>query len=85
MMQSFTFTLILFLLFHLIIYILLWKEKKYAIKYVRFYTFMAALSALLMIYPLQAYVAIIPLIIYVMSFKILGKVLKEMPVKLKTV
>ncbi|MFA6238213.1 MAG: hypothetical protein WC635_12845 [Bacteriovorax sp.] len=78
-MQSFTFTLLLFLSFHLIIYILLWKEKKYAIKYIRFYSFMAALSALLMIYPLQAYIAVVPLIIYFMSFKELGKVLKAIP------
>lgn len=76
MIQTFTFTLLLFLAFHLVIYILLWKEKKYSVKYLRFYTFMAAISAIFMIPYYGAYAAIIPLIIYVMSFIALGKWLK---------
>jgi hypothetical protein len=78
LLQSFTFTLLLFLSFHLIIYILLWKKKVYAIKYIRFYTFMAAISAVLLVASsFNNIVAIIPLIVYVMSFKALGKILKE--------
>ncbi len=78
MIQAFTFTLLLFLAFHLIIYILLLKEKKYSIKYLYYYTLMAAISALLMIFSYNAYVAIIPLIIYVLSFIALGKWLKTL-------
>lgn len=77
LLQSFTFTLLLFLTFHLIIYILLLKRKIYVIKYLRFYTFMAAISALLMIISLAAYIALLPLVIYALSFIALGKMLKE--------
>lgn len=81
LLQSFTFTLLLFLCFHLIIYALLWKEKRYVYKYVRFYALMAALSAVLMIFSVKAFFAVIPMIIYFMSFKQIGKVLKELPAK----
>lgn len=81
LLQSLTFSLLLFLVFHLIIYVLLWKEKKYALKYVRFYSFMAAVSALLMMTSVGFLVAFIPLCIYVLSFLALGKLLKNSPDK----
>lgn len=78
LIQSFTFTLLLFLFFHLAIYLLLWKKKAYSIKYLRFYTFTAAISCLLMIVSYGAYLTIIPLAIYILSFITLGKTLKSM-------
>lgn len=78
MLQSFTFTLLLFLIFHLVIYFMMWKQKVYAIKYVRFYTFMAALSAILMIISLKNFVLLIPLIVYALSFKALGNWRKQL-------
>lgn len=77
LLQSFTFSLLIFLIFHLIIYILLWREKLYAIKYVRFYTIMAALSALIMIISLKSPVVLIPLAIYVLSYKSINTWLKD--------
>lgn len=77
LLQSFTFSLLLFLAFHLIIYILLWKEKKYALKYVRFYTFMAAISCVLMLTSFSALVVLVPLTVYVLGFINTGKILKE--------
>jgi hypothetical protein len=67
LLQSFIFSILLFLSFHLIIYFLFLRDVKYATKYVRFYSFMAAISAFVMAltgYPL----AIIPMLIYIMSF-----------------
>ena len=72
MLQSFIFSILLFLVFHLVIYFFLIREKIYAIKYVRFYTFMAAISAGIMIFS-GALVGIIPLIIYGLSFISIGK------------
>jgi hypothetical protein len=72
MLQSFTFFLLIFLIFHLVIYFLFWKQKLYAIKYVRFYVLMAAISSILML--LSGYlIALIPLIIYTLSFNFLRK------------
>jgi hypothetical protein len=51
------------------------REIKYAIKYIHFYTFMAALSAGIMIFS-GTLVAIIPLVIYALSFISIGKSLK---------
>lgn len=76
-LQTFTFTLFIFLAFHLVIYVMLWKKRKYALKYVRVYSLLAAISAALMITSLSALVAIVPLIIYVLSFIALGKLLKD--------
>ena len=42
MLQWFTVTVILFLIFHLVVYFYFWKVKVSAVKYVRFYTFTAA-------------------------------------------
>lgn len=75
MLQSFTFTLFLFLAFHLVIYYLFYKEKNYATKYVRFYTIMAALSAAIMIVS-GTFVAIVPLIIYTLSYVNVSKMIK---------
>ncbi len=72
LLQSLTFTFILFLTFHLVIYFLFWKEKKYAIKYVRFYTFTAVVSCILMIAS-KLYLAIIPAFIYGICFRSIGK------------
>lgn len=72
LLQSLTFSLILFLTFHLVIYFLFWKEKKYAVKYIRFYTFMALISCILMIAS-KMYLAIIPAFIYGICFTSIGK------------
>lgn len=44
LLQTLTFTLIVFLLFHLVIYIMYFKEIKFAKKYVKFYLLLAILS-----------------------------------------
>jgi len=77
MLQSFILILLLFLVFHLIIYFLLTKEKRSVIKYVRFYTITAAISALYMVVSMGLYAAVIPMIIYFLSFNALGKILKK--------
>jgi amino acid transporter len=75
-LQTFIFSALIFLVFHLFIYLLFIREVKYAIKYVRFYTFMAAISAGIMM--ITGYVmAIIPLIIYVLCFTSVKKVPKN--------
>ena len=74
-LQSFIFSIMIFLLFHIVIYILFLKEIKYAIKYVRFYTFMAALSAGIMLFS-GVFVALFPFIIYLWSFVSVGKSIK---------
>lgn len=78
LLQTFTFTLMIFLALHLIIYILLWKKRKYAIKYVRFYSLLASLSCVLMMTSLGALWAVVPMVIYLLSFIGLGKINKEM-------
>ena len=75
LLQSFIFTMMIFLIFHVVIYILFVREVKYAIKYVRFYTFMAALSAAIMIFS-SMYIGIIPLIVYSLSYIAISKSLK---------
>jgi hypothetical protein len=77
LLQALTFTLLLFILFHFVIYILFWKDKKYAVKYVRMYTFMAALSCLIMIFS-KMYVGIIPFFIYGLSFNQVSKMTKAL-------
>jgi hypothetical protein len=75
-LQSLIFTLMIFLAFHLIIYILFIKKLKYAVKYVRIYSAMAAISCVLMI--LSGYIiAFIPIFIYSLSFFTLKKNLKN--------
>jgi hypothetical protein len=44
LVQALTFTLIIFLTFHLIMYFLVYKSKKFAIKYMRFYLITACIS-----------------------------------------
>jgi hypothetical protein len=75
LLQSFLFSMLIFLVFHIVIYFLFVRESKYAIKYVRFYTLMAALSAGIMIFS-GVLVAIVPLIIYTLSFISVGKSIK---------
>jgi hypothetical protein len=75
-LQTLTFTLSLFLLFHLIIYYFFWKEKNYATKYVYYYTFMAVVSCLFMIGS-QIYWAIFPMAVYGMSFVATKKMTKK--------
>ncbi len=75
LLQSLTFSLILFLAFHLVIYILLYKEKKYAIKYVRVYTALAALSCFIMIFSNMPW-AVLPLFIYGLAFVSIRKMLQ---------
>lgn len=76
LLQTLTFSLSLFMVFHLVIYILYWKEKSYATKYVYYYSFMAALSCLLMLVG-QIYLAIIPLILYSFIFVKTKKMIKK--------
>jgi hypothetical protein len=75
-LQTMTFSLALFLAFHLIIYFMLIKEKTYAIKYLRFYTFSAALSCVLMLFG-KIFIGIIPFFIYGQAFRLLNNSLKE--------
>lgn len=63
LLQSLTFSIILFLSFHLVVYYLFAKEKKWAMKYVRFYSLLAALSCLVMV-ATQIWAGIIPMLIY---------------------
>lgn len=76
LLQSFIFSMLIFLFFHVVIYFLFVRELKYAIKYVRFYTFMAALSAGIMIFS-GILGAIVPFIIYTLSFISIGKTPKS--------
>jgi len=80
MLQTFFFTIIFFLIFHVVIYILYLRDVKYAAKYIRFYTFMAALSTGIMIFS-GVFVSLIPFIAYVYSFIFVGKGLKSIPKK----
>jgi len=66
--QSITFSLLLFIFAHLVIYFFFWKSKKFAIKYVRFYSFLASVSCILMIAS-KVYWAIIPAFLYGLCFK----------------
>jgi predicted membrane protein len=75
LLQSFIFSMLIFLVFHLVIYFLFVRETNYAVKYVRFYTFMAAVSAGIMVFS-GVMVAILPFIIYTLSFISVGKSLK---------
>jgi hypothetical protein len=80
LLQSLTFSLLLFLAFHLVIYVMFWKEKTYAQKYLRFYTFMAALSCVIML-AYKMFIGIIPLAIYALSFSAIGKLPKTLEQK----
>lgn len=77
MLQSLTFSLLLFLVFHLVIYFLFLKEKMYAIKYLRFYTAMAVLSSVIMIFS-KMFIGFLPLIIYGLSFVAINKMTKAL-------
>lgn len=76
LLQSFTFSLLLFLAFHFIVYILIWRQKTYAIKYIRFYCPMAILSCVLIIFSYNAFLGILPLVFYFLSFRAAGLWLK---------
>ncbi len=76
-LQTLTLVLIIFLILHLVIYVLFYKEKKLAIKYVRLYSFMAAISAVAMIISLKAYFFFIPGVIYTYSFIEAGKMIPK--------
>ncbi|MGZ3788921.1 MAG: hypothetical protein ACXVLQ_10375 [Bacteriovorax sp.] len=78
LLQSLTFSMILFLVFHLVIYFLFWRGKTSAMKYLRFYTFTAALSCLIMIFS-KLFLAIFPLFIYGLAFKAIGRVKNTPP------
>lgn len=68
LVQSFTFTMLLFLAFHAIIYFLYVRESKFAFKYVRFYTLMAVISSVIMLVS-GLYLGIIPFIIYFLCYR----------------
>lgn len=74
-LQSVLFSIMIFLLFHLIIYILFLRGNNFASKYVRYYTFLAGLSCLIMLAS-GFYVGILPLMIYALSFISTGKLRK---------
>jgi membrane-bound ClpP family serine protease len=67
LLQSLTFTLFLFLAFHLVVYYLYSRGKKWAEKYIRLYTFLAAISGLLML-ATGMWIGIFPLVIYAFIF-----------------
>lgn len=50
LLQSFTFAIMLFLSFHGVVYWLFSKEKKWARKYVRIYSFFAFISCLFLVF-----------------------------------
>jgi hypothetical protein len=79
-LQTVIFTIIFFLLFHIVIYVLYLKDVKYARKYMRFYTFLAAISAAIMMFS-GVIIAIFPLIAYAYSFISVGKELKSLAIK----
>lgn len=68
MLQSFTFTILLLLAFHLIIYVLFVRKNTFAGKYVRFYTLMAAISSVIMVVT-GVYVGIISMIVYFLCYR----------------
>lgn len=67
LLQTFTFTILIFLTLHIAIYWTYTKEKKWAIKYVRIYSFLAAVSAVLMVFS-GLWAGVIPLILYIVIF-----------------
>lgn len=67
LLQTFTFTILIFLTLHIAIYWTYIKEKKWAMKYVRAYSFLAALSAVLMVLS-GLWAGLIPLILYTVVF-----------------
>ncbi len=76
LLQTFTFTILLFLGFHIVVYWLYSKGKKWALQYVRFYACLAALSCLLMIIS-QLWAGILPLVIYSYVFFLSKKEIAE--------
>jgi hypothetical protein len=71
-MDGFMLSMAIFLILHAVIFLLFVRESVYATKYVRFYTFMAALSAALMIFS-GYYIGIIALIVYGVAYVSIGK------------
>lgn len=67
LLQSFTFALMLFLGFHSVVYWLYSKEKTWAQKYVRIYSFLALSGCVLML-GFQHWGALLPLIAYAVVF-----------------
>jgi hypothetical protein len=80
LVQTLTFTLLIFLIFHFVIYLMLSKEKKYALKYTRIYCAMASISAALMLFS-YPFAMFLPLIVYATSFISIGKILKTKSVQ----
>lgn len=67
LLQSFTFALMLFLGFHGVVYWLYSKEKKWAHKYVRIYSFIAVFGCSFLLF-LGAWGALLPLAAYAFVF-----------------
>ncbi len=77
LVQSLTFSLLLFLIFHLAIYWQYNKSKKWAILYVRVYTLLAALLSIILVFS-QVWAGIIPLLIYSWLFLCAKKAVQEL-------
>lgn len=71
-MDGFMISMAVFLILHAVIFLLFIRESIFATKYVRFYTFMAALSAALMIFS-GYYVGFLALLTYGIAFVSIGK------------
>ncbi len=71
-MDGFMLSMTIFLILHAVIFLLFIRESIFATKYVRFYTFMAALSAAFMIFT-GHYVGIAALLVYGIAFVSIGK------------
>jgi hypothetical protein len=72
LMDGFMISMAIFLILHAVIFLLFIRESIFATKYVRFYTFMAALSAAFMIFS-GFYVGIAALLVYGIAYVSIGK------------
>lgn len=72
LLQGLSMTIAIFLGLHFIIFFIFVNGSKFAAKYVRFYSFMAALSCAIMIFS-GSFIAILPLMAYAYCFIFTGK------------
>jgi len=80
LLQSLTFSILLYLGFHIVVYWLYSKGKPWAVKYVRIYSSLAALSCFMMIVS-QLWAGILPLVIYSWVFVQSRKAVAEIGTK----
>lgn len=67
-LQTLTFTSIILVLFHLVIYYFFYKEKKFAKLYVKYYALLAAVSMIISVVFARQYILIVPGLIYSFGF-----------------